>query len=101
MLADISIEHEITFSNQVGPAGRYKYTTVLLNWDWKRLRCKECVVCLGWCCFFNNTPCQYILRFIIIINRYLGSVVLICMTACDIAQLVRVANGLLHFNRRG
>jgi len=44
MLADNSIEYEITFSNDVLPVGRYKYTTVLGNWKWKLLRFKEDVV---------------------------------------------------------
>jgi len=89
------------FSNQVCPVGRSKYTTVLGNLEWKHLRCKKYVVCFGWFSFFNNTLCKYILRFIIIINKYLETVVLICMSAYDIVPLVQVANGLLYFNRRG
>jgi hypothetical protein len=44
MLADNAIEYEITVSNDVFPVGRYKYTTVLGNWEWKLLRFKEDVV---------------------------------------------------------
>ena len=47
---------------------------------------------VGWYCFFNTTPCQFLLRFVFIINEYLGTAVLVCMTACDIVPIVRVAN---------
>jgi len=33
--------------------------------------------------FLNNTPCQFGLRFIIMIKKYIGTAVLVCMTGCD------------------
>ena len=59
------------------------------------------MVWLGWYCLFNKTLCQYLLRFIIIINKYFGTGVLVSMTACDIAPLVRVVFEVLYFKRRG
>jgi len=49
----------------------------------------------GWYYFVIHTPNQFPLRFIIIVNRYTGTAVLVCMTACDIATFVCVAHELL------
>lgn len=49
----------------------------------------------GWYYFFIHTPCQFPLRFIIIVNKYTGTTVLVCMTACGIATFVCVEHGLL------
>jgi len=38
---------------------------------------------LGCYHFLNNTPCQFQIRFIIMIKKYTGTVVLVCMTGCD------------------
>ena len=56
---------------------------------------------MGWYCFFNNTLCQYLLRFVIIIKKYLGIGFPVCMTTWDIAPRLGVEKGIPYFRREG